>query len=97
MRRAARIDKTHQEIVKALRGWGATVESLATVGGGTPDLLVGINKVTVLMEVKSGKQEIGRKGQLNDLQQEWHSKWRGGSVVTVWCVEDALRAIGVRV
>ena len=41
MRRAARTDSNHEEIVKALRAVGATVQSLAGVGHGVPDLLVG--------------------------------------------------------
>ena len=39
--RAARVDQNHVEIVKALRDHGAFVVSLATVGKGVPDLLVG--------------------------------------------------------
>ena len=53
--RAARVDQNHVEIVKALRDHGAFVVSLATVGKGVPDLLVGYKRNTILMEVKHGK------------------------------------------
>ena len=48
MRRAAKIDSNHAEIVAALRGIGAYVMSLASVGGGCPDLLVGFRGHTFL-------------------------------------------------
>ncbi|HJP47915.1 hypothetical protein [Acinetobacter venetianus] len=41
MRRAAKIDANQTEIVKALRKFGASVQSLASTGKGCPDLLVG--------------------------------------------------------
>src|SRR5580700_7594734 len=40
MRHRPRIDANHVEIVKALRQAGASVQSLAGVGKGCPDLLV---------------------------------------------------------
>ena len=46
MRRAARIDRNQPEIVKALRQVGAHVTSLAAVGDGVPDLLVGFQGMT---------------------------------------------------
>lgn len=41
MRRAPRTDANQAEIVAALRTRGALVQSLAGVGAGVPDLLVG--------------------------------------------------------
>ena len=38
---AARVDANQPEIVKALRGVGATVQHLHKVGQGCPDLMVG--------------------------------------------------------
>jgi len=40
VRRRAKIDLNHAEIVAALRKTGHLVESLASQGGGLPDLLV---------------------------------------------------------
>jgi hypothetical protein len=53
MRRAARVDHNHAEIVRALRDVGATVESLAAIGSGCPDALVGFRGVNVLLEIKN--------------------------------------------
>lgn len=89
-RYAARVDRNHAAIVSALRACGASVVSLAREGEGCPDILVGHQRQSVLMEIKSAG------GKLNDTQQEWHSRWRGGPLVTVWTVEDALRVIGVQ-
>ena len=67
MRRAARIDKNHDDIVQALRAVGATVQSLAAVGSGVPDLLVGFRKQTFLVEVKDGQASPSAK-KLNPAQ-----------------------------
>jgi len=75
MRRNARIDKNHPEVVEAFRKLGASVLSLAPLGRGIPDLLVAINGVTWLIEIKS------KKGKENDLQIEWAENWRGARAV----------------
>jgi hypothetical protein len=95
MRRAARIDKNHDDIVQALRAVGATVQSLAAVGSGVPDLLVGFRKQTFLVEVKDGQAPPSAK-KLNPAQVIWHHNWTGGPLAVVESVEDALKLIGVR-
>ena len=75
MRRNARIDKNHPEVVAAFRKLGASVLSLAPLGRGIPDLLVAIGGVTWLIEIKS------KKGKENDLQLEWAENWRGARAV----------------
>ena len=75
MRRNARIDKNHPEVVEAFRKMGASVLSLAPLGRGIPDLLVAIGGVTWLIEIKS------KKGKENDLQIEWAENWRGARAV----------------
>lgn len=94
MRRAAKVDRNQAEIVAALRKAGASVQSLAAVGDGVPDLLVGIRGATLLVEVKDGKRPPSERG-LNDKQLEWHGAWRGGALCVVTDVEGALRAISV--
>lgn len=96
MRRAARIDANQAEIVKALRQAGATVQSLATAGDGVPDLLVGFRRQTVLMEVKDGSKPPSARD-LTDDQVDWHINWRGGALVVVTSVDEALTAIGIEV
>jgi Holliday junction resolvase len=75
MRRNARIDKNHPEIVETFRKLGASVLSLAPLGRGIPDLLVAIGGVTWLIEIKS------KKGKENDLQLEWAENWKGARAV----------------
>lgn len=94
MRRAARVDRNQPEIVAALRNAGAFVQSLAAVGEGVPDLLVGIDGRTVLVEVKDGSRPPSER-QLTDQQIEWHAAWPGGRCVVVRDVPEALAAIGV--
>jgi len=53
MRRAARVDRNHAEIVDALRKCGARVLDLSRVGRGCPDLLVHVGRLLVLVEVKT--------------------------------------------
>jgi Holliday junction resolvase len=56
MRKIARVDSNHAEVVEFLRKQGAIVRSLANLGGGVPDLLVSYNKILFLIEVKDGKK-----------------------------------------
>ncbi len=54
MRTAAKVDRNQSEVVAALRKLGASVQSLASIGKGCPDLLVGYHGILYLMEVKDG-------------------------------------------
>ena len=79
--------------MQALRAIGCTVYSLAEVGNGVPDLLVGYHGVNLLLEVKDGaKPPSARK--LTPDQQQFHATWRGQKVV-VTSVNEALAAVGV--
>lgn len=93
MRRAAKIDANQPAIVKALRSAGARVQSLASVGKGCPDLLVGFGGKNLLLEVKDGaKPPSARK--LTPLEVEWHSQWTGfGQVAVVESPEQAVRLL----
>jgi Holliday junction resolvase len=94
MRRAAKVDANQPEIVQALRQAGACVQSLAAVGKGVPDLLVGYEGNTVLIEVKDGSKPRSAR-QLTDEQIEWHAAWIGGRCVVASNAAEALAAIGV--
>lgn len=86
--RAAKVDLNQSEIVKALRAAGASVQSLATVGKGCPDLVVGAHGDTFLMEIK------GAKGKLTPDQEKFIHDWKG--VVHICrTADDALRVVGV--
>jgi hypothetical protein len=87
MRRAAKIDDTQPPIVRTLRQIGASVQSIAAVGEGCPDLLVGYHGMNLLMECKSADGDFTPK------QVIWHNEWRGRKVATVRSVGDAIAAL----
>lgn len=95
MRRAAQVDANHRDIVDALRDVGCSVESLAGVGDGVPDLLVGRNRETWLLEVKPGDAKDKRQRELRPTQVAWHAEWKGRPVIVVRSVAEALKAVGV--
>lgn len=93
-------DTAHRPTVIALRAAGASVQALDIKDG--PDLLVGFDKHTILMEVKTlatntKKDGYTRKveGQLSQGQRAWHDGWKGGPVVTVFGPEVALHELGL--
>lgn len=92
MRRAAKTDANQTEIVKALRQAGAVVQSLASVGCGCPDLLVGYRSRLFLLELKDGNKPPSAQ-KLTPDQIEWHQVWQG-HVQVVNSVDGALQAIG---
>jgi Holliday junction resolvase len=91
LRRAAKVDSTQAAIVKALRGYGCSVTSLAPVGNGCPDLLVGIHKRTGLIECKTDEASRTKTQGLRDKQIKWWQEWKGGPVAIVTDVDGALR------
>lgn len=94
MRRAAKIDGNQTQIVEALRAVGATVQTLAAVGKGVPDLLVGYKGQTLLLEVKNGRKPPSER-KLTEDQLVWHRNWNGGPLAVVDGVDSALRMLGV--
>lgn len=85
MRLRARVDANHNEIVNGLRAAGRSVTSIAAIGKGVPDLLVGRNGVNYLLEVKTDK------GDLTEDQVKFISNWRG-EVHIVRTIDEAIRA-----
>ena len=94
MRRAAKVDANQEQIVQALRAAGAVVQTLAAVGKGVPDLLVGYQGKTLLLEVKDGNKPPSER-KLTEDQIKWHGAWRGGPLAVVDGPEAALRMLGV--
>ena len=88
MRRANRIDANQNDIVDALRGAGAVVRIISQ-GDGIPDLLVGYNGFTILMEVKDG-DKVPSKRKLTEAEQKFFDEWEGGLLVVVNNVQEAI-------
>jgi Holliday junction resolvase len=93
MRKAAKIDDNQPEIVEALEKAGCSVQSLAAVGKGVPDLLVGRAGVNYVLEVKDGSKSPSRRRLTSD-QFTWSMAWRGEFAV-VCSVDEALEAVGL--
>ena len=91
MQKRGRTDGNHTAIVKALKGAGCTVQSLAALGDGVPDLLVGIDGRNLLVEVKNGARSPSRRRLTGD-EQTWHAAW-AGQVVVVATVDEAMAVI----
>jgi len=88
----AKVDANHAAIVKALRSVGASVQSLAAVGKGCPDLLVGFGDCWYVLEVKDGSKPQSQC-QLTDDEREWAAGARA-PVWIVWSIDQALKVIG---
>jgi len=86
--RGRRVDTNHAAIVRTLRSCGATVLSLAPLGGAAPDLLVRARGRLHLLEVK-------RPGAgLTEAQHDFGATW---GVAVVHDAREALHAVGLLV
>jgi hypothetical protein len=91
-RRAAKVDDNHAAVVVALRKCGAFVQSLAATGNGCPDLLIGYQGKTLLLEIKDGKKPPSAQ-KLTPEQEQWHANWRGGRLAVVNSIELAIKEL----
>jgi len=74
VRRAARVDTNHAEVVSALRACGACVLSLAALGQGVPDLLILHRGKLMLIEVKDGSRPPSAR-KLKPKQENFRRIW----------------------
>lgn len=94
MRKHGKIDSNQKAIVEALRKAGCSVQSLASIGNGCPDLLVGRNGRNYLLEVKDGAKSPSQR-QLTADEEDWLARWRGTAHThVVLNIDEALRAVG---
>lgn len=91
--RAAKADANQPQIVDALRKLGCTVQHLHMIGKGCPDIAVGWQGKTYLLEIKDGSKKPSDQA-LTEAEANWHRDWRG-HVATVNSVKAALEAIGI--
>lgn len=89
MRRIARTDSNQSEIIKLFKAAGYSVQSLAQLGNGVPDLLLGRNGVNHLVEIKDGDRPPSERRLTAD-QKRWIQRWKG-RVYVITSKEDAIR------
>lgn len=89
--RIRRVDNNQKEIVKAFRKLGAKVEILSEVGGGTPDLVIGVKGRMRWIEIKDGSKSPSRR-KLTEEQLIFHREWIG-YVDIVESVEDVVKIV----
>lgn len=77
--------------MKDLRDIGASVQSLASLGAGAPDVLVGFRGHNYLFEIKNpARPPSGRR--LTPDEKEWHQDW-SGRVDVIESFDDAMQII----
>ncbi len=101
-------DANHDAIADALRACGYLVQSLAMVGAGVPDMLVGresrklvrnagriecnVERDFVLLEIKDGSKKPSER-KLTPLEEVWHAAFKGWPVFTVENAAQAIAAV----
>ena len=93
MKRAAKVDANHNEIVNGLRQCpGVTVHPTGAVAKGFPDICVGLRGRTYLFEIKDGSK-VPSAQKLTKDQEIWHGNWTG-HVAIIRSLDDALYHLG---
>ena len=92
-RRVARRDDNEKNIVEGLRKGGASVYVLDN----PVDLLVGYEGMTTLIEVKGVKGRGGGTSHrtLTDSQKNFVAEWKGGRILIIRTLEEAMLGIGI--
>ena len=85
------LDKNQPKIIRELKSLGYSVQSLASIGSGCPDLLVGFNGNNYLFEIKNPERR-GAKRFPNELEQEYIGNWKG-SIHLAYTSQDIIDII----
>ena len=91
MKTRGRVDGNQRDIVTALRKAGCSVFITSSIGGGFPDIVVGVDGVNWLIEIKDGSLSPSRRKLTHD--EETFHLWWNGLVETVESVDEALELI----
>lgn len=94
------MDANQKAIFAAWRKVGCSVQSLADIGSGCPDALVGVPgraewhapRRMFLAEIKNGALPPSER-RLTPDQEQWHREWKGPPVLIIESVEQALEAV----
>ena len=90
MEYAKKVDLNHKEVVEKFRELGASVFDASGVGRGFPDIVVGYNGQTVLVEIKSGERK-----RFSEAQLKFMAEWKGSAVTRINDVEGVIRLIKI--
>lgn len=96
MRRAAHVDANQRDIVIALHRAGCTTQSLAQIGCGCPDVLVGFAGVNILLEIKNPERDTPSQRRADRESLEAQAKFREfwkGRVYWARTPEEALQQV----
>jgi hypothetical protein len=95
MRTRGRTDANQSEVVKQLRQMGASVAIISSVGGGVPDLIVGVAGRNYLVELKDPNKPPSERLLTNEeetFRRSWSGQWMIG--FTAQQIMQDLRKIG---
>ena len=81
-----RTDLNHAQVINGLRQAGMAAHSIASVGDGVPDILVGFRGICVVLEVKRYKEEPNQK------EKDFAARWPGPYAI-VNTPEEAILAV----
>ena len=79
------------ELIAAFEAAGARVVSLAAVGDGCPDLLVGYRGRIALCELLLGP--TGPRASCSPERLAWYQAWRGSPVTVLHTVDDVAHVL----
>jgi len=86
-----RLDDNHAAIVEGLRANGCSVQSLASIGKGCPDVLWAKDGKAGVIEIKNPAQPPSKR-RLTEDEDAWRKNWRGEYMVAE-TLADALYAV----
>jgi len=90
MRKFGKIDSNQKQIVKRLREIpGVSIVSIASVGNGTPDIIVGYKNFNYLIELKSSSIS-----KLTEQEIKFIKDWKG-NVAVCYNFDQVLQVIGI--
>lgn len=87
---ARKVDVNHSLIVKTLRDLGCSVFDTSRVAGGFPDLVIGKNNKTILVEIKANE-----KSKYTPAQEMFMMNWRGSAVARIDSIDSAIRLVKI--
>ena len=87
MRKYGKTDIIQKQCVEAAKKLGASVVSLASIGGGCPDLLVGFRGKNFLLELKSTP-----KASITKDQKIFHEVFEG-SIKVIYSVDELIETL----